>query len=104
MRGKDPQQLNAGEEKCLDVWWDLEHLDNTMAANCPQLKLRAACPAGANKVAIPPPEEPSIPPLKPTRRQYMEPRLTKGVLQQNVIMPALKRLVFFLAFCVPWPA
>lgn len=102
MRGKDPQQLNVGEEKCLDVWWDLEHLDEAMSANCPQLKLRAACAAGPDKVAIPPPEEPSIPPLKPAMRQYMQPRLAKGQFREKVIMPALERFVFSLPFFPPF--
>lgn len=99
MRGDDPQQLNVGEEKCLDAWWDLEHLDKTMAANCPQLKLRAACAARADdEVAIPPPEAPSIPPLKPPMRPYTGPRMAKGDFRDKVIMPALERFALSPVF------
>lgn len=99
MRGKDPGQLNVGGEKCLDVWWDLSHLDGALGANCPQMKLRAACPAdGDNTVAIPPPKAPSIPPLKPAGRQYMEGRWSKGTFREKVILPALARCVLMPLF------
>lgn len=93
LRGVVPNQLVGGDETCLDIWWDLDHLDKAIKANCPQLELRAACPTGQNNtaVAIPPPEEPSIPPLTPAGRQYKDARFSKGLFRQNVILPTLQR-------------
>lgn len=91
MRGDDLVDINGGVQ-CLDAWWDLQTLQDSMAANCPQLQLRAACDGLNHTDAMVPlgelPDSATI--IKLPQRGSRDHRWSKGTFRQQVALPALQ--------------
>lgn len=96
MRGDDLEVDPRGKQHCADTWWDLDTLQNAMAANCPQLQMRLACEGLPHNNLIPPlgglADQATI--LNP--REILCPApgpcWTKGAFREGLVLPELQNV------------
>lgn len=79
----------AGHDACADDWFDFAYLEKMMAANCPQLQMRAICPDALDRtVALAPPPQSDAGLIR--TEHHIDNMFTTGKFREDIVLPALR--------------